>query len=164
MMLQPVSNNLSNPLNPQGRFSRLSYLAWQTVIFLLAIPLNIYLSYEMFQIGLDEAYRRTDFLALFLFVTLALFVAYSSIIFAIRRLHDCNRSGWWALLLTLPYLNILTLLYLLLARGQQQPNRYGPPHPTAIWEKIMAYIGLSLMLIFSVLIFLVISKSPVLFH
>lgn len=164
MMLQPVSKNLLNPLNPQGRFGRLSYLAWQTVIFLIMIPLNIYLSYEMFQIGLDESYRRTDFLALFLFVTLALFVVYSSIIFAIRRLHDCNRSGWWALLLTLPYLNILTLLYLLLAPGHQQPNRYGPPHPTAIWEKIMAYIGLSLMLILSVLIFLVTTKSPVLFH
>ncbi|WP_038346253.1 DUF805 domain-containing protein [Acinetobacter sp. A47] len=164
MMLQPVSKNLLNPLNPQGRFGRLSYLAWQTVIFLIMIPLNIYLSYEMFQIGLDEPYRRTDFLALFLFVTLALFVVYSSIIFAIRRLHDCNRSGWWALLLTLPYLNILTLLYLLLAPGHQQPNRYGLPHPTAIWEKIMAYIGLSLMLILSVLIFLVTTKSPVLFH
>ncbi|ENX40091.1 MULTISPECIES: DUF805 domain-containing protein [Acinetobacter] len=163
MMLQPVSKHLSNPFNPQGRFGRLSYLAWQTVIFLIMIPLNIYLSFEMFGIGLDQPHKQPDFLALFLWLILALFFVYSSIIFAIRRLHDCNRSGWFVLLFAVPYLNLLMLLYLLLAKGNQDSNQYAPLHPTATWEKVMAYIGLSLMFILSVLMFLVLMKNHAIF-
>jgi len=163
MMLPPISKHVLNPFNPHGRFGRLSYLAWQTVIFLIAIPLNIYISYEMFGIGLTEPYKQPDLLVLFLFVTLALFVVYSSLVFAIRRLHDCNRSGWFVLLLGMPYLNILMLVYLLIARGDYDSNRYAPLQPTATWGKIMAYIGLGLIFILSVLIFIVITKSHTVF-
>jgi len=43
-----------------------------------------------------------------------------------RRLHDLGRSGWWQLLHLVPGFGTLILLALLLRRGQQGPNRFGP--------------------------------------
>ncbi len=44
----------------------------------------------------------------------------------VRRLHDCNRSGWWILLSFVP-LGALVLLVLFYVReGTQGPNRFGP--------------------------------------
>jgi uncharacterized membrane protein YhaH (DUF805 family) len=41
------------------------------------------------------------------------------------RLHDVNRSGWWALLLLLPYVGALASLLLVLWPGTDGPNDYG---------------------------------------
>lgn len=46
---------------------------------------------------------------------------------AIRRLHDLGYSGWFILLLFVPYLNLALILYLLFARGESGPNKYGNP-------------------------------------
>lgn len=43
-----------------------------------------------------------------------------------RRLHDTNRSGWWQLLLFVPFLGAIGLCVLLLL-PPAEPNRYGPP-------------------------------------
>lgn len=44
---------------------------------------------------------------------------------AIRRLHDLDHCGFWALLLFIPLVNFIVSLYLLLARGTVGPNPYG---------------------------------------
>lgn len=49
-----------------------------------------------------------------------------TVLFGARRLNDLGRSGWGALGLLLPLVNLLFLLYLLLARGERSDNRYGP--------------------------------------
>ncbi len=70
-------------------------------------------------------------------------------ILTIRRLHDFNANGWWALTVIMPF---VTLLFLFL-RGTPGPNRFGPPpaanHPglnfTAIAVPIIfigTYVGL----------------------
>lgn len=43
----------------------------------------------------------------------------------IKRLHDLNRSGWWALLVAVPFLNALGGLYLAFKKGTPGPNRFG---------------------------------------
>lgn len=43
-----------------------------------------------------------------------------------RRLHDLDKSGWMAALIILPIVNIIFCLYLLLKKGTEGPNRYGP--------------------------------------
>lgn len=46
-----------------------------------------------------------------------------------RRLHDCNFSGWWLLLLAVPY-GLLVLFVLFSLPGKPEPNRFGPaPKP-----------------------------------
>lgn len=46
---------------------------------------------------------------------------------AVRRFHDCGRSGWLVLLCMLPLLGAAAGLYLLFNRGDELPNAYGPP-------------------------------------
>ena len=47
----------------------------------------------------------------------------------VRRLHDCDRSGWWWLLSLVPLLNAFFWLYLLLAPGTPGVNSYGAANP-----------------------------------
>ena len=44
-----------------------------------------------------------------------------------RRLHDLDRSGWWALLGFMPFLNFALFLGLSVIPGKAEPNRFGPP-------------------------------------
>lgn len=43
----------------------------------------------------------------------------------IRRLHDLNRSGWWFLIILIPYVNFLLLIAALFIKGTKGPNKYG---------------------------------------
>ena len=45
----------------------------------------------------------------------------------VRRLHDLNMSGLYALLILVPIVNLILLLYLLFAPGKDKKNMYGKP-------------------------------------
>lgn len=49
-----------------------------------------------------------------------------SITVAIRRLHDRDMSGWWFLLVFLPFVGWLALLVLYCLPGTEGTNRFGP--------------------------------------
>lgn len=42
----------------------------------------------------------------------------------IRRLHDTDRSGWWALLMAVPFANLVLLAFMFFD-GTQGANRFG---------------------------------------
>ena len=44
----------------------------------------------------------------------------------VRRLHDTDRSGWWALLCLVPLLGGLVLLIFACLEGTRGSNRFGP--------------------------------------
>jgi uncharacterized membrane protein YhaH (DUF805 family) len=44
----------------------------------------------------------------------------------VRRLHDTDRSGWWALLNLLPVVGALVVLVFTLLDSQPGANRFGP--------------------------------------
>jgi uncharacterized membrane protein YhaH (DUF805 family) len=44
----------------------------------------------------------------------------------VRRLHDTDRSGWWMLIIFLPYVGGIVLLIFTLLKGTPGPNRYQP--------------------------------------
>jgi uncharacterized membrane protein YhaH (DUF805 family) len=48
-----------------------------------------------------------------------------SVAVACRRLHDTDRSGWWQLLLFVPFIGWIVLLVFYVQEGR--PNRYGKP-------------------------------------
>ncbi len=59
---------------------------------------------------------------------------------AVARLHDCNRSAWWLLLLVIPIVGVLLLsLAVLFFRGDRTANDYGPP-PTSLWRNRWAAV------------------------
>jgi uncharacterized membrane protein YhaH (DUF805 family) len=48
-------------------------------------------------------------------------------IFAVRRLHDIGKPGWYLWLFLIPFYNIYLSLVLCFTRGSSQPNDHGPP-------------------------------------
>ena len=44
----------------------------------------------------------------------------------VRRFHDTGHSGWWGLLLGIPFLNAFVALYLLVRDSRPGGNAYGP--------------------------------------
>jgi uncharacterized membrane protein YhaH (DUF805 family) len=55
-----------------------------------------------------------------------LVAAIAHLILFIRRSHDVDHSGWFALLLFVPFVNIAVGLHAIFAKGTQGPNRFGP--------------------------------------
>lgn len=97
----------------QNRMSRSDY---QRSMF-IAFPCYVFLG-VLLKIAPDA------FRIIILVAVLLLNIA--SIMWSVRRLHDINLSGWWALLLWLPVINIGPLCYLLIAKGTAGDNRFGP--------------------------------------
>jgi uncharacterized membrane protein YhaH (DUF805 family) len=60
-------------------------------------------------------------------IVLLLFILIFILPLHVRRLHDLGRSGWFVLLLAVPFINIFVGLYLLLFLGNLTKNPYGPP-------------------------------------
>lgn len=55
----------------------------------------------------------------------SLFIILPSLAVLVRRLHDTNRSGWWALLLLIPVIGFLVVLIFTIQDGTTGVNRYG---------------------------------------
>lgn len=108
------------------RLSRKSY-GWTMLFalpaFLLGANLgNAYTGTPNEEMGV-VAFARTTSLVLVVFI----------ILWTIRRLHDANRSGWWSLFL-LPPATLFFLLYVILAPGTSEKNKWGDePNQTRIF-------------------------------
>lgn len=56
-----------------------------------------------------------------------------------RRFHDIGLSGWWSLVLLVPFLTPPALLALWLAGATRYPNEYGDqPEPSPWWLRLAA--------------------------
>lgn len=44
---------------------------------------------------------------------------------SVRRLHDLDKSGWWLLLVFVPFLGAIVLLVFMCIEGTRGPNRFG---------------------------------------
>lgn len=104
-----------------GRIGRLRYINYSAAGFWLSVFLGV-------AIGL--ALRKTS-LALLSQVlgTLIslLLLGVFTLALARRRLMDMGHSGWFALLLLAPLLNVAVLLWLVLGKGEAGANRHGAP-------------------------------------
>jgi len=59
-----------------------------------------------------------------LYTLAALIFLCPSITVMVRRLHDSDMSGWWALLCLIPLVNLI-ILYFMIIKGTEGPNRFG---------------------------------------
>ena len=81
------------------------------IYFLLAVGLSIIgalVGFELMTFGLN------------------LIVLIPHIALTARRLHDTGKSGWWQLIVLIPFIGWLILLVLLVLKGDQEANQYGP--------------------------------------
>lgn len=73
----------------------------------------------------------------------ALGVFFFSMRLTVLRCHDCDRHGWWALFVLVPYAGSLASLLIGLLPGNPGTNEYGPPPPRGRWR----WFGLSLVVL-----------------
>jgi len=52
----------------------------------------------------------------------------------VLRCHDCDRHGWWALFVLVPYVGSLASLLFAFLPGNPDDNEYGPPPPKGRWR------------------------------
>ncbi|MGQ8975409.1 DUF805 domain-containing protein [Acinetobacter schindleri] len=142
----PAPSN-DNSLSLEGRFGRLSFIGWYAFLHIIFFFASIALSlvsgiFSLTTLSLDnrQFVDALTGLAGLGYLLLVVFYLYFYIVVVARRLHDLNKSGWLMLLMLVPVVNILFIFYLLLARGTAGHNRFGAPRPTAIWEKILAWL------------------------
>ena len=57
---------------------------------------------------------------------LQILFALPCLLLVIRRLHDIGRSGWWWLLVFIPFVNFIMGIYKKKKKGETGPNRFGP--------------------------------------
>jgi uncharacterized membrane protein YhaH (DUF805 family) len=66
---------------------------------------------------------------------------------AVLRCHDCDKSGWWSMLLWLPGVYFIVALVLAVAPGTNGTNEYGePPPPSSGWAFGAAVLSALLLL------------------
>lgn len=120
----------------KGRIGRLRFIAYSWLVTLLvAVPL-------FFMIGLLSESGTPSASADSMTDALSYFLAYAVTgVMAKRRFNDVNLTGWLALLILMPVVNIFVWLYLMFKPGTPGPNLYGPmPAPNSRTIVILAWL------------------------
>ncbi|MCF8999055.1 DUF805 domain-containing protein [Acinetobacter nectaris] len=122
----------------QGRMGRLSFAAWNGLISIfLAIAIGALAFTNNISLADTSQYPLVSSI-IFLIIYIA--YIYFSFVFTIKRVHDCNQSGWMSLLSLIPVINFFFSIYLYCAVGHVQTNDYGMPRHTPAWEKIVGWL------------------------
>lgn len=126
------SYNDAKIFSTSGRIGRLRYLAYSGILTFLVTFLYMFAVAILAPLAEDP--RVLMFCAIiFYVVTFA-----AQFIYAKRRVHDRDYSGWLAILLLVPLVNVFFVLYLLFAPGEEKANTYGAPPPPNTTGVILA--------------------------
>ncbi len=109
-----------------GRIGRLRYLAYGlgvNMLLMFAFGLIVVL---LGALGMGASRDAAAFASVGGVAAIALFSIVITIVYGKRRLNDLGRSGWWSLLLLVPYLQLLPVIYLVFFPGSGGANRFGP--------------------------------------
>jgi uncharacterized membrane protein YhaH (DUF805 family) len=119
---EAVRSCLTQYANFQGRASRSEYWFWTFFVALLVTAGFVAMGIADVIVGGNSAGIIFGILAVI--AGLGLFLP--SLAVAIRRLHDTNSSGWWYLLVLLPYVGGLIMFVWYCIKGTDGENRFGP--------------------------------------
>lgn len=130
-----------------GRLGRMRYIVYQTLVswaYLAVAAAVVSVFVLLFGPSGDKStgmMMAVGFLVLLLYIPL-IGIAF---VFAKRRLHDLNQTGWMSVLLLVPFVNLVMYLYLMFAPGVKGSNNYGPaPAENQKWVKIGAWVLVAL--------------------
>ena len=98
----------------RGRAGRPEYWFWVLFQVLFAIALTI-VDLVIFD-GPDRGFSALVSLSLFL----------PGLAVTARRLHDTGHSGWWILILAVPFVGAIVLIIMTCLPGTEESNRFGP--------------------------------------
>lgn len=115
----------ANPFRTDGRLGRLRFLAftalWNALLYAVLIVAGLPVDLGIVSGESSAALGLLPLLA-------ALLAVVATLGYTVRRLHDLDKSGWWALTALLPVANFVLAVVLLLDPATPAPrtsNRYG---------------------------------------
>lgn len=121
-----------------GRLGRIRYLAYMSVSWIVSAVIIGITSAALIPSSVGA--RGASTLSLLMFVLYLPLMVFGFVL-AKRRFNDVDRSGWWSVLLMVPFLNFFVSLYLMFAGGTEGDNDYGPPTvPNTTWLTILGVI------------------------
>ena len=124
-LLHPTSKNLNNTKSSlfsfENRIKRNTFWKIITPIFLISFwfSSNVY----------DAEHSPPGFLFSTIGLILSILLVWILYATYVKRLHDLGRSGWYALVVLIPFFNLLFILYLGFAPGNTGANKYGEGTP-----------------------------------
>jgi uncharacterized membrane protein YhaH (DUF805 family) len=110
-----IAISLRKYVDFSGRAPRAEY--WWFVLFSVLLQVAI---------GVLERIPGIGFIFGIVAILASLALLLPSIAVGVRRLHDIDRSGWWALLSLIPVVGWIIVLIWVCTRGTGGPNRFGP--------------------------------------
>lgn len=114
---EKVSENITNAYTTfEGRLNRLAFCVMGLKAFAVFVVVCV-------AAGFLLSVSETVGYVLLGFAMLAITVCNISL--SVRRLHDLNRSGWWVILLFIPWVDLIAGLYVIFAPGTVGKNDYG---------------------------------------
>ncbi|CAM3571821.1 DUF805 domain-containing protein [Flavobacterium gelidilacus] len=117
---------VENYANFSGRARRSEY--WYFVLFNFLFAIAAYL----IDVNLGLNFEKGSGGPFYLIYILATFIPGLAV--AIRRLHDVDKSGWFLLIVFVPFIGGIWLLVLFFSEGTIGKNNYGPDSKSNIDE------------------------------
>ncbi len=115
-------NNTSNSLfSFEGRVNRGKFWLVLIPLFLISFGLQVGIIVSMDNMSRGDSNTMGFIIMSALFYIPALWILIATYV---KRWHDLDKSGWWSLILLIPWVNLLIILYLGLAPGTVGANRY----------------------------------------
>lgn len=113
-----------------GRSRRKEYWSFA----LLQLVISIVLTALLFAGGFSSfdpntgapSFGATFYVGVGLLILFALASFIPGLAVLVRRLHDQDKSGWFALLYLIPYVGPIVILVFMFIDGTKGPNRFGP--------------------------------------
>ena len=121
---QPVEQYNPKIFSMRGRIGRVRYVAYSmlgNLVLMFAAMLLAIVAVGLLDLNEDSE----ETMMIFAVVAYIPMVIYSVMVMK-RRANDLDRSGWISMLMLVPVVNIIFSFYLLLVKGTQGRNRFGP--------------------------------------
>lgn len=115
---------LERYFNFKGRTSRRAFLGYCLIQMLISTAIIAIVYLVTVKMNSIEATLYGSGIIFFSALLTNLIFSIPNVATTVRRLHDIGKSGWWYLLIGIPFIN-LYVLYLLLLSGNKEENIYG---------------------------------------
>ncbi|WP_180109123.1 MULTISPECIES: DUF805 domain-containing protein [unclassified Acinetobacter] len=154
--IQPQIQKADHPLSPEGRFGRLSYLAWLFIISMIytcllgiSVALGLFAFFNSAERSIEALFNSFLGLSAIALIVVSIVAMFAAMIcITIRRLHDLNKNGWLCLIFLIPLVGTIFSIYVMAAKGTEGENKYGIKRPTEQTEKVIGSLYLVLMIVY----------------
>tara|TARA_B100000035_G_scaffold79015_1_gene66044 strand:- start:36 stop:440 length:405 start_codon:yes stop_codon:yes gene_type:complete len=102
------------------------FYLFTVIVGMVGIQVDQYLSLELIRFELSRSPNNEFILGHFYTFTYFLFLVPSLSLY-VRRLHDTDRSGWWLMIMLIPFIGFVTITMFWLLKGNDKSNKYGDP-------------------------------------